>query len=405
MNFAETYINFKEQEHIQPMELQNKKKYYTDLSNIEDSWTGRIDAKLVNTFIHESVCLVINAIVLFEKGYIDCAYYSLRQSLEISTTMVYLTELDPDKRTEELDNWKSQSNFPMYSQMLKFLKNNGNAFSDIKLKMDKYFEKLQKVKKYMNKYVHKQGFNTFYIARNHISSRKDDSSCVIKDFEGCLVSCIGAIAIFRLAIDPFPALLMDYEIYSRTIDLMTEPYTNEFVEKYIGEEAFEAYKRTDIYQGYYEYLMNEEKRQLSVLDVTKNKYIDKEKIEEILNQAHLLTKTDFIAIAIAGLSEKVTNIYCFNGWPYYTTNNRSIRSDLSFHNRTLKNIRDSNNHLNFPYDEAFLTYLVVESESFFLEHNEKFEQDEYRSLEDQIRRILLMLLINREKNEEQWEDS
>ena len=399
MNFAETYINFKEQEHIQPMELHNKKKYYTDLSNIEDSWTGRIDAELVNTFIHESVCLVINAIVLFEKGYVDCAYYSLRQSLEISTTMVYLTELDPDKKNEELDNWKSQSNFPMYSQMLRFLKNNGNAFSDIKLKMDKYFEKLQKVKKYINKYVHKQGFNTFYIARNHNSSRKEDSSRVIKDFEGCLVSCIGAIAIFRLAIDPFPVLLMDYEIYSRTIDLMTEPYTNEFVEKYIGEEAFEAYKRTDIYQGYYEYLMNEEKRHLSVLDVTKNKHIDKGKIEEILNQAHLLTNTDFIAVGIACLSEKVANIYCFNGWLYYTTSNRSIRSDLSFHSRTLKNIRDSNNHLNVPYNEAFLTYLVIDSESYFLEHNERFEQDEYKSLEDQIR-VLLMLLMNRENNED-----
>ncbi|CAH8768632.1 hypothetical protein [Paenibacillus dendritiformis] len=402
MNFEETYINFKEQEHIQPMELHNKKKYYTDLSNLEDSWTGRMDAKLANTFIHESVRLVINAIVLFEKGYIDCAYYSLRQSLEISTTMVYLTELDPDKKKEELNKWKSQSNFPMYSQMLRFLKNNGNAFSDIKLKMDKYFEKLQKVKKYMNKYVHKQGFNTFYIARNCISSRKDESSRVTKDFEGCLVSCIGAIAVFRLAIDPFPVLLMDYEIYSRTIDLVTEPYTHEFVEEYIGEEAFEAYKRTDIYQGYYEYLMNEEKRQLSVLDVTKNKHIDKEKIDEILNQAHLLTKTDFIAVAIAGLSEKVAKIYCFNGWPFYTTSTRSVRSDLSFHSGTLKNIRDSNNHLNVPYDEAFLTYLVVESESFFLEHNEKFELDEYKSLEVQ---ISILLLMNSKNYEEQCETS
>lgn len=391
MNFEEAYIHSKEQGHIRPIELHNKKKYYTALSNLEDSWTGRIDAKLVNTFIHESVRLVINSIVLFEKGYIDCAYYSLRQSLEISTTMVYLTELDADKKREALNNWRSQSSFPMYSQMLKFLKNNRNAFSDIKNKMDKYFEKIQEVKQYMNKYVHKQGFNTFYIASNHISSVENDTSCVIKDFECCLVSCIGAIAVLRLAIDPFPVLLMDEDIYSRTIDLMTEPYTYEFVKEYIGEEALEAYKSTDVYQDYYQYLMNEEKRHFSVLNVTKNQHIDKERIDEILNQAHLLTKTDFIAVAIADLSEKVANIYFFNGWPYYTTSNRSIRSDLGFHSETFKNIKNSNNHLNVPYNEAFLTYISVDSESFFLEHNEVFELNEYKSLEFQISVLLKII--------------
>ncbi|SDM31011.1 hypothetical protein SAMN05428961_11361 [Paenibacillus sp. OK060] len=106
------------------MKLHNKKKYYTALSNLEDSWTDRMDASLVNTFIHESVCLVINSIVLFEKGYIDCAYYSLRQSLETSTTIVYLTELDAEKKREKLNNWRNQSKFPMYSKMLDLLDKN-----------------------------------------------------------------------------------------------------------------------------------------------------------------------------------------------------------------------------------------------------------------------------------------
>ncbi|AOK91864.1 hypothetical protein [Paenibacillus polymyxa] len=394
MNFEEAYIYSKEQGHIRPIKLHNKKKYYTALSNLEDSWTDRVDAKLVNTFIYESVRLIINSIVLFEKGYTDCAYYSLRQSLEISTTMVYLTELDADKKRETLVNWRNQSSFPMYSQMLKFLKNNGNAFSDLKNKMDKYFEKIQEVKQYMNKYVHKQGFNTFYIERNLSSSGENDSSRVIKDFEGCLVSCIGAIAVLRLAIDPFPVLLMDEDIYSRTIDLMTEPYTHEFVKEYIGEEAIEAYKTTDVYQDYYQFLMHEEKRFFSVLDVTKNQHIDKERIDEILNQAHLLTKTDFIAVAVTNLSEKVANIYFFNGWPYYTTSNRSIRSNLGFHSKTFKNIKNSKNHLNVPYDEAFVTFVSIHSQEFFLEHNEKYEIDEYESLVAQVS-VLLKIIQNR----------
>ncbi|SDM30988.1 hypothetical protein SAMN05428961_11360 [Paenibacillus sp. OK060] len=217
---------------------------------------------------------------------------------------------------------------------------------------------------------------------------ESDSSCVIKDFEGCLVSCIGAIAVLRLSIDPFPVLLMNEDIYSRTIDLTTEPYTNEFVKEYIGEEALEAYKTTDIYQNYYQYIMNEEKRHISVLNVTKNLYIDKEKLDEILNQAHLLTKTDFIAVAVANFSKKVTNIYFLNGWPYYTTSNRSIRSDLGFHSETFKSIKNSNNHLNVQYEEASLTYVSVHSNGFFLEHNEKFELNEYNSLSSQVSKLL-----------------
>lgn len=384
------FINYKETQYLRPLQLPNKEDYYIDLNNIEDSWTGRMDAQLANTFLLESIRLVINAIVLFEKGYVDCAYYSLRQSLEVSTTMVYLIELEAEYKKKELNKWKSQSRFPMYGQMLKFLKESGKEFADIKEKMEDYFKKIQEVKEFMNKYVHKQGFNTFYIAQNHISGTKDDRDALITDFEKCLISCIGAIAVFRLAIDPFPVLLMDYEIYSRTMELMTEPYSEEFVEKYIGAESIEAYKRTDIYQGYYEYLMNEEQRSPAVVDVTKHQYIDKGKVEEILEQAHLLSKTDFIAVALASLSEKVAKIYSLDGLFPYSTSTRSVRTDFSYHSRVFKGIKDSENHLNIPYDEAFLTYLAFETDDYFVEHNEIFTPDEYIAYEAQIRALLLL---------------
>lgn len=45
----------------------------------------------------ELVQLITNAISLFEKGYFDSAYYSLRQSLETALIMVYLSDLEGDK--------------------------------------------------------------------------------------------------------------------------------------------------------------------------------------------------------------------------------------------------------------------------------------------------------------------
>jgi len=76
------YSKWKENSNLIPQQIPNKEKYYHDLTNIEQSWTGRIDVMLANTFIQEAAQLIVNAIALFEHGYFDCAFYSLRQSLE-----------------------------------------------------------------------------------------------------------------------------------------------------------------------------------------------------------------------------------------------------------------------------------------------------------------------------------
>jgi len=156
------FTEYRETKGLVPLKIENKEKYYTDLINLEESWTGRMDAQISNTFILEAVQLIINSITLFEQGYFDSSFYSLRQSLEVSTTMTYLIDNDEQNRKDELAKWKAQSRFPMYSQMIKMLESNESVFSDIKEKMADYFGQLNLTKQKLNKYVHKQGFNTFY---------------------------------------------------------------------------------------------------------------------------------------------------------------------------------------------------------------------------------------------------
>lgn len=86
----------------------------------------------------------------------------------------------------------------------------------------------------------------------------------------------------RLAIDPFPILLRDEEILYRCFDSITEPYSDEFVEKYIGEAIIEQYKDTDIYSGPYNSFILDEKKKESVFNVMKHQYIDSKKMDEIL---------------------------------------------------------------------------------------------------------------------------
>lgn len=51
---TESYINWHKQEHLRAVVLPDKDQYYTDLINIEHSWSGRLDGNISNTFIMSS---------------------------------------------------------------------------------------------------------------------------------------------------------------------------------------------------------------------------------------------------------------------------------------------------------------------------------------------------------------
>lgn len=133
------YCDWRKSENIRKYEVPNVEKYFLDLENIEHTFSGRVDIPLANTFIMESVQLVVNSISLFENGYFDAAYYSLRQSIEISTTIVYLADMPDEERKEKMDAWKNTKEFPMQGQMLQQLYQYGFMISDMKEKMTVVF--------------------------------------------------------------------------------------------------------------------------------------------------------------------------------------------------------------------------------------------------------------------------
>ena len=239
---SDFYIEWRKNENLKPLSLPNKEQYYRDLTNIEHSWSGRIDTNIGNTFIMEAEQQLINAMELFEAGYFDCAYYSLRSAVDMSTTMVFLTDLPEEEREKYLAAWKDTADFPVQGRMVKQLIDNGDIFSDMYKKMPDFFSNAKNLSADLNKYVHKQGFQHFYISRNHTMNQDKSQDVFIKNFQNYLEKCFGVVAVMRLAFDPFPVLLMDEEILYRCFDSMTEPYSEKFVEKYIGESVINEYK-------------------------------------------------------------------------------------------------------------------------------------------------------------------
>lgn len=76
MNGSSEFINFKISKNINRYEIPNMEQYIEDLMNVEYSFSGRLDAEIANSFILESVQLIINSINIFKLGYFDAAYYS-----------------------------------------------------------------------------------------------------------------------------------------------------------------------------------------------------------------------------------------------------------------------------------------------------------------------------------------
>lgn len=354
--------------------------------NIEHSFSGRMDIRLANTFIMEAVQLIVNSINLFELGYFDAAYYSLRPAIEISTTIVFLADMPEDEREEKMDAWRNTKDFPMQGQMLKQLYQYGMVVSDMKQNMESFFSEVKEISKKINKYVHKQGLQYFYVSRNHPMNGQNSEEAFIKNYCYYLCKTIGVVAVMRLAIDPYPILLMYEEILLRCFDSMTDAYSEGFVKKYISIETISGYKKTEIYINHYNGHITEEKKNHVVFDIMKHQVIDTTKKEKILSQIHLLNPIDKIASYIALTSNKVVKIYTYEGLRIYFADRNTNRKNLSWSSLEFKQFEENSNKYNQPYDEALISvfkYKVEDKdEFFFVEHNELLSQDDIKMIRD-----------------------
>lgn len=384
MSFSE----YRKTQNLKPIELKNKEKIYLDLMNIEHSWTGRMDTSVGNTFIMESVQLIVNSMELFELGYFDCAYYSLRSAVEISTTMVFLSDMPYDEQEAFLDSWKSTQKFPMQGKMLSMLSEKGGIFIDVKEEMPDFFEFAKTLNNELHKYVHKQGFRHFYVSRNHPINGNKSTDDFVATFESYLKKCITVVAVMRLVIDPFPILLMDRDILFRCFDSMTDPYSQEFVDEYIGDLFVNEYKNTSIYTSTYDSFINDPLKSEATFDVMKHQYIDTNKKEDILEQLSLLKEYDVICCLLAFSSTKIAKIYCCGGLMMFFTDRKTNRKVMSWSGLDFKKFEESSQKINLPYDEVYISVFKFNNEPYFIEHNETIDEEEYKYLDLNIRDYL-----------------
>lgn len=99
-----------------------------------------------------------------------------------------------------------------------------------------------------NKYIHKQGFSSFYLLPR--VQGRDHAKKIAQDFEEYFRRVLSVCAILRLAVDPFPILLEDPECERRFPDPLTMPFSDDFISECLGDELVEQFMRTDYYRSW-----------------------------------------------------------------------------------------------------------------------------------------------------------
>ena len=211
------------------MQLKDIDEYLFAISQIQMATTGFFYAWDSNLFFNEACQCLKNSINLFQQGFFDCAFYQMRQSLETSIGTLYLTS-----HPEELKRWKSLERGFENGRMVKWLVDNQDTFAQMKVLMAPFFDRIRRDQLVMNKYVHKQGYQSFYLKQRNETELSDWKNMIQTDYERILCDCIGAVAVYRLSLDAFPVVLADDDLVLRSPDLITQPFSPDFISKYIG---------------------------------------------------------------------------------------------------------------------------------------------------------------------------
>ena len=129
--------------------------------------------------------------------------------------------------------WKAKGRFPSDKNVKDLLNQKNEAYNEIKSVIPEFFEKYDELLKKSNKYIHKQGFDTFYTYKYSLSNRDIEERTNL--FVSFLKYGIGMMLIMNIALDPLSLALSDFEVDSHiAFEPMTEPIPLYVFEEYLS---------------------------------------------------------------------------------------------------------------------------------------------------------------------------
>lgn len=316
MNFNDENVNgklfswrFHPQRYITKENALDYYQLYSYVDELADSISGMVETPSFNQFLLESCQLLANSLDLIHQGYSDAAFYSVRQAGEVILIGTLFSNLDESERVTEYEKWASLDWFPSFSKLSNMLYSKDIEYRALLEQMPEIDELISKLNKKANKYIHKQGHESFYTKPYEMAP--ESPKLIREDFTEYFKATVKVCAIFRLAVDPFPISLSDTECEFRFPDCVTLEFSHSFIDNCLGSDFVEHYIKTDYYRNWVNAIKSTfPQLKEATYNVSNLHYIDLPNIEDILDELDKLTLYEATAVLFTALfSEKVNAIH------------------------------------------------------------------------------------------------
>lgn len=332
--------------------------------------TGNLDQLFCNMFFSESVELLKHAFFLYEDGYFDCAFYSLRQAIENMNNML-LSAVD----IEKFEQWKDKGRFPSDKVVKDLLNHQNDAYNEIKAAIPEFFEQYNKLLKKANKYIHKQGFDTFYVYNNNLNSTVQEERTNL--FLSFLKYAIGMMLIINIALDPLSLALSDSEVDSHiAFDPMTEAIPIGVFEKYLSLDIIEKIKRTDHYTAIKDYFLSLEELNEATYLVLRYSHFNVEQLDEIEKQINQLDLSQALMFCILKSGIKATHFYWDYGILGYSTSYQPKIHLREYSSNQFDDYLCDEGKCNCSWKGMYISSFKVFESYLIVQHDEQLTNDE-----------------------------
>ena len=329
--------------------------------------TGFGDKLFCNGFMMESVELLKHGVFLYEEGYFDCAFYSVRQSIENMNNMLYVSNNDVD-----FSKWKAKERFPTDNQIKSQLKEIDNAYSELKTIIPDVFEKYEGFLKKSNKYIHKQGFDTFYTQLLYKESVSDERTTL---FEDLLKNAIVLLLIMNIILDPLSLALSDPDIDAHiSFESMTEPIPVGVLKDLMGESVVDRIKTANFYKDFSSYFLSQDKMNDTTYNVVRYQYFDVDKLDEIEKQRHLLNVYQQLCLCILENQLQISHFYFKDDFFGYSTSILPSHELREYRSDQFDQYTVGDGAGNILWEGMYLSVFKVFDTYIILQHNEELSK-------------------------------
>lgn len=384
------YLKF----YLMPIKIENVEEYYSLIQEIFFSDTSRTFAENfsysahINLLIREISIILANSLRLYEMGYFDNAYYSLRSANELATVMLDLSDKDDSEIKCNFEDFMRGKYNKWRGQIIKELSEEGIFFKEVIDQMPNLKKDISKLLNEINNVVHNNGLDTLYGFRYH-SLDKDMPYKKLEEFINHFLKSIRILAIMRLILDPLPLIIKDDEMCYRCPKIVSFPFSDKML-SVIGQKSIDEFKQTDTYKSMEKWILSFEKRNIAVNDFLMHNFIDLDKIDDIYSQKHLISGNELKILDVCCCTNKIIYIICGNGFYRFST---SSKSDNHIYNSlNIDELIKINDYYNICRDNVYISVMNIKGNNridlynnsyniIYIFHEEKLDDDEIKCIE------------------------